>query len=240
MAFGMRVWSAGKILMLIGALFATYLLFAVASMQVALKTRNVTVPDLSNRTTKEATSLLANLGLTLRVDEVRRSDLKVGADHVVAQEPAPGSVARRQRSVKVWLSGGQTLARVPSLTGESERTAQLRLSQGGLGVASVTQVRSDRYPADVVVAQEPPANAVGTRVTLLVNRGGNGATYVMPDLIGANGDRASEILRARGFRVSVVGSAPYPGVAAGVVLRQTPQSGFQIAPGEPVSLEVSR
>jgi len=43
-------------------------------------------------------------------------------------------------------------------------------------------------------------------------------SYVMPDLIGVNGDRAAEILRARGFRVAVVGSTPYPGVAAGIVL----------------------
>ena len=34
--------------------------------------------------------------------------------------------------------------------------------------------------------------------------------------------------------------APYPGIGAGYVLRQTPQAGFQITPGEPVSLEVSR
>jgi beta-lactam-binding protein with PASTA domain len=40
--------------------------------------------------------------------------------------------------------------------------------------------------------------------------------------------------------VAVVGSMPYPGVASGVVLRQSPQAGFQIAPGEPISLEVSR
>jgi beta-lactam-binding protein with PASTA domain len=40
--------------------------------------------------------------------------------------------------------------------------------------------------------------------------------------------------------VAVVGSAPYPGVTAGVVLRQSPQAGFQIAPDEPISLEVSR
>jgi beta-lactam-binding protein with PASTA domain len=63
---------------------------------------------------------------------------------------------------------------------------------------------------------------------------------VMPDLIGVNGDRAAEILRNRGFRVAVVGSTPYPGVAAGIVIRQSPQGGFQIAPGEPISLEVSR
>ena len=48
------------------------------------------------------------------------------------------------------------------------------------------------------------------------------------------------LLREQGFRVAVVGSMPYPGVAAGVVLRQNPQAGFQVAPGEPISIEVSR
>jgi beta-lactam-binding protein with PASTA domain len=77
-------------------------------------------------------------------------------------------------------------------------------------------------------------------VSLLVNRGERSATYVMPDLIGVNGDRAADVLRSRGFRASVVGDHPYPGVPAGIVLRQNPQAGFQIAPGEPISLEVSR
>jgi beta-lactam-binding protein with PASTA domain len=86
----------------------------------------------------------------------------------------------------------------------------------------------------------PPAKSAGAAVALLVNRGERGASYVMPDLIGVNGDRAAEILRTRGFRVALVGSNPYPGVAAGVVLRQNPQAGFQIGPGEPISLEVSR
>ena len=91
-----------------------------------------------------------------------------------------------------------------------------------------------------MVAQEPSPNGTGTDVSLLVNRGERGATYLMPDLIGVNGDRAAEFLRGRGFRVTVVGRQPYPGVPAGIVLRQSPQAGFQIAPGEPISLEVSR
>jgi len=37
-----------------------------------------------------------------------------------------------------------------------------------------------------------------------------------------------------------VGDHPYPGVPAGIVLRQSPQGGFQVAPGDPISLEVSR
>ena len=62
----------------------------------------------------------------------------------------------------------------------------------------------------------------------------------MPDLIGMDGERAADVLRTRGFRVAVVGDQPYPGVPPGIVVRQNPQAGFQIAPGEPISLEVSR
>jgi beta-lactam-binding protein with PASTA domain len=73
-----------------------------------------------------------------------------------------------------------------------------------------------------------------------VNRAEQATNYVMPDLIGLNGERAASFLRGHGFRVAVVASTPYPGVAAGIVLRQSPQAGFQIAPGEPISIEVSR
>jgi eukaryotic-like serine/threonine-protein kinase len=235
-----RAWSAGKIVLLFVALCATYGVFAIGSMRLALRTREVKVPDFTNRTANEASDAAAALGLALKVDELRRPHPKIAAGRVITQDPAAGAVARRQRTVKVWLSAGARAAVVPALTGETERTAQLRLAQDGLTVAAVSEIHSDAYAADVVVAQQPPAKTAAASVTLLVNRGAKGATYLMPDLIGVNGDRVAEILRARGFRVAVVGSTPYPGVAAGVVLRQNPQAGFQIGPGEPISIEVSR
>jgi beta-lactam-binding protein with PASTA domain len=90
------------------------------------------------------------------------------------------------------------------------------------------------------VAQDPAAKEPAARVALLVNRGERATSFVMPDLIGVNGDRAADVLREQGFRVAVVGTMLYPGVAAGIVLRQNPQAGFQVAPGEPISIEVSR
>jgi len=240
MPFGTRMWSAGKFVMLGAALVATYVLFAAASMRIALRAREVTVPDLTNRTANDATLLAGNLGLTLRVDETRRPDPKIAAGRVLAQEPAAGSIARRQRSVRIWLSAGQRSATVPKLVGETERTAQLRLAQDGLTLTGIAEIRSPVFAQDVVIAQMPPAKSAAGNVSLLVNRGERGPSYVMPDLIGVNGDRAAEILRSRGFRVAVVGSNPYPGIAAGIVIRQGPQAGFQIGPGEPISLEVSR
>lgn len=240
MPFKTRVWSAGKLLLLGGALLLTYVLFAAAAMRFALKTREVIVPDLSGKTVNEASALLGNAGLNLRVEEAHRVDPKMPAGQVLIQDPQGGARTRRERSIKVWISAGARSTVIPALTGESERTAQIRLQQEGLELTAVSEVRSSDYPLGAVVAQTPPPKTRATQISLLVNRGESGATFVMPDLIGVNGDRAADLLRARGFRVAVVGDHPYPGVPAGIVLRQSPQAGFQISPGEPISLEVSR
>jgi beta-lactam-binding protein with PASTA domain len=240
MALKTRVWGAGKLLLVGGALLLTYVLFAAASMRIALKTREVVVPTLAGKPLNEATIMLADAGLKLKVEEVRRTDARIPAGQIVAQDPQAGASTRRERSVKVWVSSGPRSTVVPALLGESERTAQMRLQEEGVELSGTSEIKSGEYQADAIVAQTPPAKSIAARVALLVNRGERGATYVMPDLIGVNGDRAADLLRVRAFRVAVVGDHPYPGVPAGVVLRQSPQAGFQIAPGEPISLEVSR
>jgi serine/threonine-protein kinase len=209
-------------------------------MRVALKAREVVVPDLVNRTANEATQIAGDIGLAVRLDDVRRPDPKIAAGRVIAQDPPAGSMSREQRTVRVWLSLGSRASTVPALQGESERTAQMRLSQDGLEPATVSEIRSASFASDIVVAQDPPPNTPGSQVSLLVNRAEQATNYVMPDLIGVNGERAAALLRGQGFRVAVVASIPYPGVAAGIVLRQSPQAGFQIAPGEPISIEVSK
>jgi len=62
----------------------------------------------------------------------------------------------------------------------------------------------------------------------------------MPDLIGLNGDRASDLLRASGFRVSIVARQSAPGIPPAVVIRQQPAGGYQVHPGDAISLEVSQ
>jgi serine/threonine-protein kinase len=240
MALTTRVWSVGKLLLIAGALLATYFLFFTISVRLALRSRDVVVPVLANSTVTQASSALSDVGLTLKVEEGRRIDPKVPAGRVLLQEPSAGSTARRPRSVKVWLSAGARAPVIPDLVGATERTAQLRLQADGLAVTRIVDVRTNDQPAGVIVSQSPPAGAKGTEVALLVNRGERGMTYVMPDVIGVAGDQAAELLRRFGFRVAVVGTYPYPGIPAGIVLRQNPRSGFQVAPGEAISLEVSR
>src|SRR5262245_1544633 len=240
MTLGPRVWGVGKLLVLAGALAATFIVFAVIAARVAVRAREVRVPDFGGRSLDEARQMASDVGMVLRVDEASRPDAKVPAGRVLGQEPAAGSAARRQRGLRIWLSSGPRIVVAPKLIGESERAAQIRLTQDGVSSATVAEIRDSSYPPDVVVAQDPPPDTRTSEVRLLVNRGEDRATYVMPDLIGVNGDRAADLLRARGFRVAIVSKQSSPGIPPGVVIRQTPGGGYQVHPGDAISLEVSQ
>ena len=240
MRFGTRVWSFGKFLVLVGALGLTYLVFFGLAMRVALRTREVEVPPLVGRTVDDARRVANELGLTLRIDDNERSDEKIPAGQIMQQDPVPGVQTRRERTLRVWVSGGPRTVSVPALVGQTERTAQIRLDQEGLKISAVTEFRSPDYPADTIIAQDPPPQSKAPQVSVLLNRGEQAPTFVMPDVIGMEGERAAAALRARGFRVSIVGSQPYPGVPVGIVVRQQPAGGFQVGAADPISLEVSR
>ena len=234
------VWSVGRLFLLAAALGGTFLLFFGVALRVALRAREVQVPTLVGKTVNEATQSVGALGLTLRIDPTRRTDPTVVANRIMQQDPPAGAAARSQRSIRVWLSAGPRTTTVPALIGQTERTARIRLEQDGVELGPVSEFRSLDYPADAVVSQDPPPDAKAPAVSLLINRGEAAVTYVMPDVIGTDGARVAEALRARGFRATIVGSQPYPGVPPGTVVRQQPQGGFRVSASDPISLEVSR
>jgi serine/threonine-protein kinase len=240
MALHRRVWGVGKLLLLLLALLATFFVFAAAGMRIALRAREVHVPNVLGHSVDEATRMMGDLGLGVRVDTNRRIDAQVPEGHILQQDPPAGAEARSQRTVRVWLSGGARAATVPELVGQTERTARIRLEQAGLTVKAVAEVRLAGYGADAIVAQEPAPTTRTDNVSLLINRGEQSVRFVMPDLIGIDGGRAADLLRSRGFRVSIVGQQPYQGIPPGTIIRQQPSNGFQVGPGDAISLEVSR
>jgi eukaryotic-like serine/threonine-protein kinase len=240
MRFGRRVWSAGKLLIIVGALATTFIITFAAAMRVALGTREVEVPSLVGRSVTDATAVLTDLGLRLRIDENRRPHDEVPPGDIVQQDLPPGMTTRPERTIRVWLSSGPVTTIVPPLAGQNERTAMNRLAQEGVSLATVSEFRSPDYPADTIVAQDPPAETRAAEVSVLLNRGEQATTYVMPDVIGMNGERAAEALRRMGFRVTIIGAQPYPGVPPGTVLWHRPPGGYQVGPADPISLEVSQ
>jgi beta-lactam-binding protein with PASTA domain len=235
-----RVWTAGRLFVLFAALAATFGAFFLTSLQVATRAREVQVPDVRGRAVAEATAALAEVGLAIRIDPIRRADAQVPVDHVLSQDPEPGSVLRRQRGVRVRVSDGQRDPSVPAVVGQSELAADGVLQREGVNVDVRSEIRSLTYPAGTVVAQDPPANNRGPAVMLLVNRGEAAPTFVMPDVIGTVGARTAEVLRRRNFRVAITAEVQYPGIPPGVVVDQSPRAGFQVSPNDTIALQITR
>lgn len=240
MPIGQRVWSVGKVLLLIGALGATFLLTFFISMRVAIRAGQVQIPDLRGLDVTSASQALQALELRPRIESTPRPDATIPAGRVAQQDPPAGEEARPQRTVKIWISSGPRTTPVPPLVGQTERTARIRLDQDGVELALVTEVRSADFPADTVVAQDPAPPTRAPRVSLLLNRGEQDVTYVMPDVVGMDGARVEAILRESGLRAAIVGSQTSAGVPAGTVVRQQPAAGHQVGPADVISLEVSR
>ena len=78
-----RVWTAGKVLLLVGALVVTYFLFALVGMRAALRAGEVEVPNVVGVPVDAATQQLADVGLTLRLDPNERPDDKFPAGTIV-------------------------------------------------------------------------------------------------------------------------------------------------------------
>ena len=234
-----RVWTAGRILLLAVAVVVTFTAFFLTSMRVVTHAREVKVPDVRGKTVADAQAAMDRMGLTFKVD-ARRADDQMPADHVLSQDPSPGEVIRRERAVRVRVSNGKQSPAVPDVVGQAERTAEVVLSDAKIQIGSRVEIVSAHYAADTVVGQDPQAKEQAATVALLVNRGDARASFVMPDVIGTVAARAVDVLRQRGFRVTVTGDNPYPGLPPGIVIRQTPQAGYEVDAGAPVQLEMSR
>jgi serine/threonine-protein kinase len=227
---------------LLGAVLLTTLAAsAVLTMRVVLASRDVAVPSLGGRALPDANALAADRGLALRI-EGRRHDPAVPAEHIVAQEPPPGATLKAHRAVRVWVSLGPRRVSVPPIEGESARTARIALEQAGVPVARVVEI-GDAAAEGTVLVQRPPsgeADVSADGASLLVSRGPGGASFVMPDLIGREAGAALAALQAAGLKVSDVRYRTYPGVASGIILRQTPPAGHPVSPRTALSLDVSK
>jgi eukaryotic-like serine/threonine-protein kinase len=223
------------------ALSTTAVISAGLAIWTVRSSRDVVVPSVVSRRVSEAGALGARLGLLVRV-EGRRNDMRIPPGRIVAQEPAPGSTLKARRSIRVWVSLGPKRLDMPAVEGRSVRAARLVLGESQVPIARIVEI-DNAAEEGTVLGQRPPPGEVesaGEGVSLLVSRGPLGRDYVMPDLIGHRAEDVIEGLRRAGLKVADIRYRAYPGLAAGVVLRQAPLAGHRVSPRSTVSLDISK
>jgi hypothetical protein len=80
-SLGRRVWTAGRWTLLLAVLFTTYIEILFASMRVAIKALELTVPDVQGKPIEESTENLDTIGFTDLHHPLRRADARVPANN---------------------------------------------------------------------------------------------------------------------------------------------------------------
>jgi eukaryotic-like serine/threonine-protein kinase len=208
-----------------------------------VKGRSLPTPNLIGKSIADARRITSDLGVELAIDEShRRNSDKVPLGHIVWQNRTAGATSfiKRGSTIKVELSAGPLILRVPDLAGQTPGTGMLRLGQQNLKRADLAYIESD---ARGILAVDPPAGTVvapQTGVSLLVAVPPEPWRYVMPDLIDQRLDVVRPALESRGLNVATVKFEAYPGIADGIIIRQYPLRGAPVSSRDSISVVVSQ
>lgn len=158
---------------------------------------------LRGMTIDEATVALE--ALDLRVGDItRKYDEKVDKDKVIgAADYTSKSPLRLGTVVNLVISKGRKPIDVIDYTGKAETEASAALKSAGFTVA-IDPKFSDTIDKGIVISQSPDSGTKfkGQTITLTVSKGPD--VVKVPDVIGKHKTEATAILKAAGFKVSVL------------------------------------
>lgn len=226
------------VLVLLAFGFSSYIWF-----NFFVRGQSVSTPNLIGKSVTDARAICSDLGVSLDIDSTRRRNSdRVPSGAIVWQNRTPGTtnLIKRGTAIKVELSAGPLILRVPDFAGERQGTAVLRLGQQNLKIGAMSYFDSSQQG---ILAADPPKNTVvaaGTPVSLLIGVAPPPPAYVMPDLIDQPLDEIRPFLEGHGLHVATVKFETYPGIRDGIIIRQFPLRGAPVSARDPISLVVSR
>ncbi len=195
------------------------------------------VPALVGRTRVEAVQALHRDHLVAVFGASRYSPVRAKGE-VLAETPAPGSLARAGDKVFLVLSEGPKPVSVPSLAGLSQSQAASRLADLQLK-GQFTTSYSTTVGAGTVISWTPDQGQVlpGTTVDVTVSAGP--APVDIPDLADDSWSHASAVLSSDGLKPveTLVFSSS---VQNGLVVATQPAAGQTVHQGDSVTVEVSK
>lgn len=142
----------------------------------------VTVPDVVGMASDEAEARLEAARLKMEIVTYEYSK-NVKEDRIISTHPYAGKVVRAGREVRVSVSRGSRLAKVPQLKGLTLEEATQKLNDADLQVGEEVRQASSE-PADLVLGQDPPLATMlkrKSKVNLTLSGGRDFGVYELGD-----------------------------------------------------------
>lgn len=232
-------WSLGTIVALVVlALVATGVGYMFFGHPVTLPNiaASVVVGDYANMTDTQAEAAIVNAGLVARF--IKSASDKVPANHIIRQNPDPGTKVERNSLVELVVSNGLPLVGLPDVRGYNVSDAQRTLQDDGFSVKRVE--RFDNSTKDNVIDQRPgPRSRVrkGAVITLTVSKGPQPITA--PNFVNMTVSEAEALAQKYGLTLDSSQQASDPTVPAGVIDAQDIPYGQAVQRGQTIHVTVS-
>lgn len=202
----------------------------------------VMVPAIQGLLVKDATAVLAPLGLQLIIAEVRNDPL-VPLNQIITQDPLATTQVRSGSAVSVVVSGGNGGQLIPNVQNQVAAAAQQLLQSAPYSfVVTITEENSPTIERGRVIRTEPAIGvslAPGSPVTMFVSKGLS--TVAVPAVETLTEEEARTQLNAAGFIAEVkYQDVPSGDPSDGRVISQGTQAGTQVEPGAKVKITVGR
>jgi len=198
------------------------------------------VPDVVGKRPAEAVQAINDASLRLgTVSETPTSTAPPGT--VINQVPAAGTQLKPDAQVDFILAAAPATAIVPDLSGTTKEVAQELLAQAKL-LPYVVSSYSTTIAVDSVVAQLPLGGvelAPGSTVAVVVSKGKQPSTVVVPKVTGLNETEAVRLVNASNLSAVVYRSID-PSTSAGQATKQFPAARTSVAPQSAVQILVSQ
>ena len=233
-------WNVMLYILLTTALLAT-IYYAASAIIRSLMPKEVTVRNYIGMDQNAAMAQLRKMSLLVEIEPATSDTIAAGV--VLSQDPQDGGSVPANGTVTLTVSQGREPVAVPDLRGLTQKAAGDMLEKLGLKVGKVERENSTKTK-DTVVRQNPAAQQMlpkGSYVDISLAKPADTDEATMPDVLLMDRQAALNKLYDKGVVVDNIRVFPpvNSSMAAGTVLRQSPEEGVPLDAGTKVTLYVS-
>ena len=143
-------------------------------MRIVVAHKNeVVAPNLLNKTFDTAVKICKQDGLYAKVDKYVNSK-DIPKDKIISQEPHAGIKIKKYRTIKLVVSKGPELVRIPYLDNLTVNQAKIKLENAGLFLGKKKYQYSKELPKNKIIYSQPYADDLiprGGKVDVVISLG---------------------------------------------------------------------
>lgn len=237
-----KVALIGKIVGIAAGYFLAFVLAVFSTVTLLVKGDEVSAPDFTGKTLAQAYALAAHQGVFLK-KVVGDFGGAYAPNTVVSQFPAPETSVKEKAVIKIFVATEVAQTIVPRLIGLGQKESGELLKKSKLKKGQTAFIAVADVIPDSVISQSLPAGSrvsEGSAIDLLLSRGAESRSFIMPDLIGREAVKVLVFFEGQGLKISRIEEVPYFGLKPGIILKQFPAPGFEISAKNQIGIQVSK